>query len=99
MIIINSEYIYYNIILDETCNIVENTLLKDEQKDTVGCCRLVKVECIAEFLDKIKNEAKIITNQSCNINEEMNKVMQSSDGMVILVGEDKIRIVIDRMVF
>ena len=50
MLIITSENNYYNINLDETCNIVENTQLKDEQKDTVGSRGMVKVECIAEFL-------------------------------------------------
>ena len=99
MLIITVEYNFYNIKLDELCNIVETTLLKHEQKCTVGCRGLVKVECIADFLDEIKNEIKIITIRSCNINEELNKVFQSSEGMVILVRIDKIKIIIERIVF
>ena len=99
MLIITSDYNYYNIKLDEIYNIVENTLLKHEQKCTVGCRVMVNVKCIAEFLDKIENKIKIITIQRCNINEEMNKVLQSSEGMILLVRIDKTRIVIDKMVF
>ena len=89
MINFTSEYKYYNINFHETCNIVENTLLKHERKHTVGCRAMVKVECIAQFLDKIKNEVKIITIQKCMLNEELKKVLQSSEGMVILVRIDK----------
>ena len=78
---------------------MENTLLKHVQKCTVGFGGMVKVKRVAEFLDKIKNEIKITKFRSCNINEELNKVLQSLAGMVILVRMDKIRIVIDRMVF
>ena len=90
MLIVTSEYSYYNIKLDEICIIVENTLLKHKQKCTVGCRGMAKVECIAEFLDKVENKLKFITIQSCNINEELNKVLQLSEGMVILVRIDKL---------
>ena len=99
MLIITSEYIYYNIKLDEICNIVENTLLKHEQKCTAGYRGMVNVECIAEFLVTIENKIKIITIQSCNISEELNKVLQLSEGMVILVRIEKLRLKIERMVF
>ena len=99
MFIITSEYKYYNIKLDETCNIVGKTLLKHEQKYTVGCLGMVKVECDADFSDKIENKIKIITIRSCNNKEELNEVLQSSEGMVILVETHKIMIVIERMVF
>ena len=59
---ITSEYNYHNINLDETCNIVLNTLLKHKQKCTVACGGMVKIECIADFLDKTKNEVKNYNN-------------------------------------
>ena len=99
MLIITTEYKYYNIKLNERCNIVENTLLKQKQKCTVRCRGMVKVECIADCLDEMRNEIKIITIRSCNINEELNKVLQSSTGIFILVRIDKIRIIIERIVF
>ena len=85
--------------MDETCIVVENTLLNHEHKCTVGCRAMVKLKCAAEFLDEIKNEKINTTIRSCNINEELNKILQLADGMVILVRIDKIRIVIDSMVF
>ena len=99
IIIITSEDNYYNIKLDEACDIVENTLLEHEQKYGGDCQRIVKVKCVAEFLDEIKNEMKFITFQSCNINDELNKVMISSEGMLILIRIDKLKIVIEWIVF
>ena len=98
MLTTTSEYNYYNINLDETCNIVENSLLKDEQNNTVRCCRMVKVECIADFLDK-KRRKKIIKIRSGNRNEELNKVLQLAKGLFLLIRIDKIKIIIERIVF
>ena len=50
--IITSEYKYYNIKLDEICNIVENTVLEHEQKYGANCQRRVEIKCVAEFLIK-----------------------------------------------
>ena len=58
MITITSEYIYNDIDLNETRNIVENTLQEYEQNYGWNYHRRVKVRCVAEFLDKIKNETK-----------------------------------------
>ena len=85
--------------MDEVCNIVENTLLEHEQKYGANYHRSVEVKCVAEFLVKMKNEIKIITIQSCNIIEELNKVMPLSEVMVILVRIDNLRIVIKKIVF
>ena len=60
---------------------------------------MVKVECIAEFLDKIKIEVKFITIRGCIIIEELKKIIQSSEKMIILVRIEKSRIEIDMMVF
>ena len=67
-----SEYNCYKIKLDETCNIFGNKLLEHKQKYGVDYHRIVKVRCVAEVLDKIKNQIKIKTIQSCNINDELN---------------------------
>ena len=82
--------------LEETCNTVENTLLEHKQKYGADYHRCVRVECVAEFLDKIKNEIKIKIIQSCNINEESHKVLQNR---IILVRIHKLRIETKRKVF
>ena len=53
--------------LNETRNIVENTLEEYKQKCGGNYRRSVKVECVATFWDKIKNETKNITINSYNI--------------------------------
>ena len=58
---VTSEYIYKNNKLNETRNIVENNLQEYELKYGLYCNRVLKVVCIAKFLDKIKNEMKKIT--------------------------------------
>ena len=99
MIIVASEYVFNNPKLNELCNIVENKLVEHKQKYGVDYHRIVKVKCVAEILDKLKNEIEIITIRSCNINEELNKVMISSEDMLLLVRIDKLRIVIKRRIF
>ena len=71
----------------------------DEKNDSVGCRGIVKVGWIAECWDEMKNDITFITIQSCNINEELNKIMQSSENMIILVRKDKLMIIIERIVF
>ena len=83
--IITSEYVYTNIKLNETRNIVENTKLEHEQEYGENYPRSVKVECVATFFDKIKNETKNITINSCNIIGVLSKIMQTSNGMIKLI--------------
>ena len=85
MIIITSEYDYNNLKLNETRNIVEDTILEYEQKYGCDYLKSVKVKCVAEFLAKTKNETKKITIERYNIIGELNKVMQSSKGMIKLI--------------
>ena len=99
MIIITSEYDYNNIKLNETRNIVENTILAYEQKYGVDYLKSIKVKCVAEFLDKIKNETKSIIIERYNIIEELNKVMQSSKGMIKFVRRSELKIVIKGKIF
>ena len=73
-----TEYVYNNIQLNETRNIVENTLLEYERKYGLNCHRVGKVEFIAKFLDKSTNETKIIPFESSKIIGKINKIMQSS---------------------
>ena len=69
--------------MDKTRKIVENTLEEYDRKNGVVYHRkrTSKVLCFAKFLDKIKNETKNITIESYNIIGELNKIMQSSEGM------------------
>ena len=81
MIIITNEYVYNNIKLHETHNIVEKTLLQNIFEYGDNYDREVEPKCVAEFLDKIKNEIKIEILKRYNVIEELNKIMQSSKGM------------------
>ena len=63
MIIITSEYVYTNIKLNETRNIIENTLEEYKQKCGGNYRRSVKVECVATFWDKIKKRNKKYNHQ------------------------------------
>ena len=83
--IITSEYVYNNIKLDETRNIVENNLEEYERKYGFKYNRDIKVECNDEFLDKIRNETINITIDRYNIIGELNKIMQTSYGISRLV--------------
>ena len=82
MIIITSEYDYNNIKLNETRNIVENTLLEYEQKYGYDYRKSVEVKCVAEFFDKIKNETKNITIECDKNIGELKKIMQSTKGII-----------------
>ena len=68
--------------MNETCNIVESTILENEQKYGADCLKSVKIKCVAEFLEEIENKIKIINNERYDIFEELNKVMESSKSMI-----------------
>ena len=55
-----SEFFYNNIKLNETHNIIENTLQEYELKYYVDYSKDVRVNCVVEFSDKMKNERKKI---------------------------------------
>ena len=71
--------------MDKTRKIVENTLQKYEQNYGANYRKIVKFICIAEVLDKIKNETKNITIESYNIIGELKRIMQSSKGLNKLI--------------
>ena len=58
--IITSEYIYDNIKLNETRNILQNTIEEYENEYGFNKNRVVKIKCIGEFYDEIIIETKII---------------------------------------
>ena len=94
LIIFSSEYVYNSPKLNETRKIVENTLLEYEQKHGFNYHRSVKVKCVAEFLNKIKNETKNKTIERYNIIGELKKVMQSSKGMIKLIRIIELKIIV-----
>ena len=99
MIIVTSENDYNIIRLNGTRNTLEKTLLEYEQKYGVDNRKIVKVKCVGEFMDKLKNKTKNITNELYNIIGELNKVMQSLKGMINLVRIIELKIVIKRIIF
>ena len=96
---ITSEYDYLINKLKETRNIVGNNLLQYDQKYGDGYLKSVKVKCAAEFLDKMKNETKKITIERYNLIGEVNKVMQSSKGMIKFVRIIEFKIVLRGRIF
>ena len=74
----NSDYVYKNNKLNETRNIIENTLLEYERKYGAKYSRSVKVKCVAKFSDKRINETKNFTIERYNIIREVNTTMKST---------------------
>ena len=94
MIIITSEYDYNAIKVDETRNIIKNTE-EDCRRKYHANCFAKEVKCVVEFLDKIKNETKNITINCENTFGKVNKVMQSSNGMIKVVRIIELKILIE----
>jgi len=94
-----TEYVYNNIKLNETRNIVENTLLEYERKYGFNCNRVVKVEFSAKFLDKSTNETKIIPFESSKIIGKVNKIMQSSKGICKFIRIIQLKIIIEGKIY
>ena len=82
--IITSENVYDNNKLIETRKNLQNTLEEYEETYAYDYNRTVKVECIAEFYDKMKSERKINVINRHNIIGELNKIMQKSRGGIKL---------------
>ena len=97
--IITSEYVYNNIKLKETRNIVENTLEEYRLKCGGNYYRSVKVECVAVLWDKIKNETRNITINSYNFIGELNRTMQSSEGVIKLIRIIQVKIIIKSRIY
>ena len=94
MIIVTSEYDYNINKLDETRNIKENTILEDEQKYGGNYRKIIKVNCVADFLDKTKNKTENIIIERYNIIGELNKIVQSSKGMIEFIRVIGLKIIV-----
>ena len=92
--IITSEYIYDNIKLNETRNIVQDTIDEHEEEYGFTVHREEKVRCVAQFYDKINNETKTIIINRFNIIGELNKIMQKSRGEIKLIKIFEVKIII-----
>ena len=67
--------------MDKTRKIVEDSLDEYERRYGYHRNRSVEVLCLAKTLDKIKNETKLIHIEGFDIIGELNKIMQSSQGL------------------
>ena len=93
--IVTSEYVYDNIKLNETRNIVQNTIDEFEKEYGFHLYRNVKVRCVGYFYDKIRNEIIIVTIGRYDIIEELKKIMQKSEGEIRLVNVKEIKIIFE----
>ena len=93
--IITSEYFNDNINLHETRNIPQNTIEEYAKEYGSNNNRVVKVECVGELYDKIKNETKIIIIDRYNIIGELNKIMQKSRGEIKLIKIFEVKIIFE----
>ena len=82
-------------------HVISQTILfqKFEGKYEFNYNRVVKVECVTKFLDKIENETKDITIDSYNIIGRVNKIMQSSKGMCKYIRRIELKIIIERRIY
>ena len=90
---------FINIKLNETRNIVENTLLEYERKYGFNFNRIVRVEFSAKFLDKSTNETKIIPFEFSKIIGKVNKIMQSSKGIFKFIRIVQLKIIIEGKIY
>ena len=97
--IVTSEYVYDNIKLNETCNIVQKPIEEYEKEYGFDLYRDVKVRCVGEFYDKIINETKIIIFDRYNFIGELNKFVQKSRGEIKLVKIIEIKIIIESRIY
>ena len=93
-----SKYVYNKIKLNETRNILQITIEKYEKEYGFNVNRDVKVKCVAEFSDKIKNETKIIIIDRYDIIGELNRIMQKSIGEIKHIKIIEVKIIIERRI-
>ena len=79
---VTSEFVHINPKLNEIKNIIKNTQLEKNQKYGYDYYRKVIVKCNVEFFDKIENKTKKIMIEHENITGKVNKMKQSSKGMI-----------------
>ena len=90
--------VYNNIKLGKKRKFVENTRQEYGQNYGENYRRIVKVICFVEFLDKLKNQTKNVTFESCNIIGELNRIMQSSERLYNFIKIIEIKFIINRKI-
>ena len=76
--IITNVYVYNNLKLNETRNIIENTLLEFDQQYDYNFNTEIIVKCNIKFFDKLESKTKNIMIEHENVFGKVNKIMQSS---------------------
>ena len=97
--IITIEFVYDNIKLTDTRNIVQNTIEEFEKENAFDLYRDVKVRCVVEFYDKIIHETKTIIIDRYNINGELNKIMRKSRGEIKAIEIIEVKIIIEGRIY
>ena len=97
--IINSEYIYDNIKLNEARNIAQNIKEVYEEQYGFELYIDVKVRCVGEFYDRITNETEIVIINRNKISGELNKIMQKSRGEVKFIKIIEVKIIIECRIY
>ena len=82
---VTAEFVYINPKLNEINNIIKNTQLDYNQKYGNDYYRKVNVKCNVRFLDKMENKTKNIMIEHMNVIGKVNKIMQSSEGIINLI--------------
>ena len=71
-------YVYNNLKLNETRNIIENTLLEFDQEYDYNYNTEIVVKCNINFFDKLECKTKNIMIEHENVFGKVNKILQSS---------------------
>ena len=94
---ITSEYIYNNIKLNETHNIVESTLQEYELKYDVDHQKDVRVNCVVKFSEK--NVTKKIILWRWDINGAVNKTLRSSKDTFEIIRIIQLKIILNCRIY
>ena len=80
--IITAEFVFINRKLNEINNIIKNTQLEYEQKYGYNYYTEANVKCNVKLFDKRENKTKNIMIEHESVIGKVNKIMQSSKGMI-----------------
>ena len=79
---VTAEFVFLNRELNKINNIIKNTQLECNQKYGYNCYAKIDVKCSVKFFDKIENKTKNIMIEHENIIGKVNKILQSSKGII-----------------
>ena len=94
-VIYTTEYVYNNIKLNKTRNIVEKTIEEYQSKYGYNYYRKVNVKCNVNFFDKKENKMKDIMIECYNFIGEVDQIMQTSKGMLKFIRIIELKIIIE----